>query len=1411
MATKVGEGYIEIKPRLVGFNRDLVRDVREKLRNLEDANLTVKPRMQGITKAWQAEVQAELKSKIDGLTVDVKVTLDQGFKATFEEFTIEAHQASNETRDAFQSGLFGFVDDLREEMRKAEVAIKTGVKAVDDPDVRQAIDNTGGAFRDLADDVETYSHRQISSIRSGVNEHVALTKTVERESKKQSEAWKANTADLEAEIKKTMRTIDLLQEDARSLLSIGNKQARGTSLTASLLGGLTSEGSKVIDSFLGDLGDKIGTSGDDAGKAFSSRLLSAIGTTVRFGVARIITTVATTLAAGGYIFLPLVNGISQVVAGLTALASSAAYAVGGALASLPALVAAIAQGAGVLGIALTGIQDALGALQAEQQHSALTAQTMAKAQETAARQAKNAKEALADAVRNANRSIADSESSLAKAQEDAAKRIQDSVQALADIKERANDRILQAQRKLSDALAETGVADAQDRLAQLLEDTADRIAQAEQRVTDATANAADRIVAAEEKLQNSHARTKAALDKLNEARKTAAERIENLRLAEARGTLDEAAAKLAIEQAKAKIESTYLDPHSSDLDKKDAEQAYEEAKQRLKEIQEKNGDLADEVAQANREGVEGSREVADAKQAIIDAQNDEIAAEKELAKTRADAARDISDADKDLAKARQDSAKQISAAEKSIAEARAKQVRDIADAEKDLADARSQSARDIGDAEKAIAEARKTANESIKAAESNLAQARIDASRNIARAQDGVKDALTAVAEAMDKLNAQAVNVDFAMSQLSPRAQEFVRYLSDSFIPKMREVQFSIQDAFFPPIQKALEDSGGLIELFKEKLSTTAKIFGDFGAGIIDWLNTPESKNTLGKIMDTNNRLFRLMGDAADYFGRVILTVAEAAGPFLERMGKLVVTFSKWLSGIVDSKQGRKELDDFFGSVGDTIETVVKIIADLGKALLNIFSIGQPAGQDLLELVAKNAEEFRKWTESTEGKNQLKEWFEKGKEVMAEVGRIAKDIFLWLWKIGTEVDFAAILKSVREDLLPAFKSFVEVLSGDKGENLIVLVKALAEAVYILAGTFITLSASWNLLSGDTEGLNEDFKMAMGLMVAQAELFGADVPKALGAAGTAYRNLAGLSTESASGIIGSMKGTNTAAQDTEKGHAAAWKKIEESSGKGATGVKKNTGDMAEKVKANTKDAAFDMVSKMEGAATGITNSSEDMRKQVADKYEKIRADAALKFNGIKDKGIGATGEMRVGIDGKLGETRKGFSDTLGLVEQDTRNRSGGFWLAARAMMDGLINGLNSMWGAVTKWFSNLGQNILDIFNRAVGNNSPSVKFKAAGAYIGEGLTIGIMGAKGKVTSATRDLAGAVTGVWNALDPSLMVSTGVDGLSPVQPSVGAGRGSQGRPGTTYNLTLQAVPTVPTERQMLNALAYADALYG
>jgi hypothetical protein len=1173
------------------------------------------------------------------------------------------------------------------------------------------------------------------------------------------------------------------------------------------------EASNIIRKFADESGIGLAEAGAKAGRSFGSSLSDAISTTARFGIAQMLVGLPAMFVGAAVAAGPLIAAISQIAAGLVALGSQAFYAAG-ALAALPAAFSAVAQATTVLGFAFSGVEEALGALQTEQGKTGGASNAMAQAVEAAARRVENAKRSLARAQEAVARSITDAEESLARTQESASERVSAAQEKLARAHEAVAERIADAQDKLASVIerANERISAAESRLASVRDAAARKVEEAQSRISEAVEDGARRVGDAERDVARTLRDVTEAQEELNRARAEAAERLEDLANEVISGQLGERGAEIALEEAQARLNEINGDPKSTDLQKRKARLAYDEAVQRLREIKERNEDLRQEQEKANREGVEGSEEVTDAKQGILDAIEKQRDAELKLQDARREAAEGVIEAERALQDAREEASRDVTEAERSVAEARAEAARDIAEAEKDLTDARKDGARQILDAEKGLADARKDGARQVADAEKALADARLDGARQIEDAQRALKEAMEDATRAAEKTGGAVSASETALKKLSPAAREFVMFLNDEFLPKIREIQFSIQEAFFPPIQEALSKSGNLLDLFKVKLTDTATIFGDFAADVIDWLNTDESRNRLGQIMDSNNRIFRTLSEAAKTAGDAILTLAVTSGPFLEAMARLVKDIADKFHDLITEAEQNGKLEEFWMRVETVITRLVGIAWNLGTAFGSIMDTAYPAGERLLKIIEDNVKEFTDWVTSTEGKNQLREWFDKGVDVFNELLELVKDIGKWFLELGTKYDFAQLIKTFREELLPPIKDLVNYLAGDNGEGLNSLLSIMGDALKIvepiarLCGNafnvffprgftqtvedvgiaFQILGGAMQILSGDIQGGKETIEKAFREMYESSDE-------------TLRNDLGGTLSDTGGKVTGFYNGMRFEAATFGKDNKTAWVSLKN----------ETTGE----------------VKQMQIETSGKYS---DLRKDIGEHLKKIEDTSDNRWDGIrdgakegaskaKDAAVNAFQAMKEGISSKFTDTSSwvrntgapGISNAAGSKEGDMKtighNYGIGFW-----------NGLSGVWNGLIDWWNRNVDGLVEIAKRILGINSPSKVMMEVGKGVGEGMALGIQNSQKLVNNATADMAAGVVKSWGK------VSLGVDANLPTNTGIGSiPRSSSGqmsfstqpvrqRSERNYNITMIAAPTIPTDRQMLNAISYADSLY-
>jgi uncharacterized protein YukE len=245
------------------------------------------------------------------------------------------------------------------------------------------------------------------------------------------------------------------------------------------------------------------------------------------------------------------------------------------------------------------------------------------------------------------------------------------------------------------ANAERRLADARVRLTRLIKEAKpELLTKLTEAQKDAEESLADTVISrerGERAYRDAQDKTRGAIEKLNEARDAAREKLQQLKFETEGGAIAEKRARLEFEKARESLQRVQDLPPNSRA-RKEAELAYAEADLNMRKAIDRNKDLKKETAAAVALGVNGAKDVVAAEKAKNDAQLDEIESAQDLAKTKLAQAK----AEKALEEAKREAtndpnvSKAIRDIDRQIAESR----RDVADAQRDLNDAQKGSGAD---------------------------------------------------------------------------------------------------------------------------------------------------------------------------------------------------------------------------------------------------------------------------------------------------------------------------------------------------------------------------------------------------------------------------------------------------------------------------------------------------------------------------------------------------------------------------------------------------------------------------------------------------------------------------------------------------------------------------------------------
>jgi hypothetical protein len=279
------------------------------------------------------------------------------------------------------------------------------------------------------------------------------------------------------------------------------------------------------------------------------------------------------------------------------------------------------------------------------------------------------------------------------------------------------------------------------------------------------------------------------------------------------------------------------------------------------------------------------------------------------------------------------------------------------------------------------------ASKAVKTAIEQEANARIQLRNAIIavdRAEQAVGDAQANAAESAVKAAAGAGKLNEAMNKLPAPAQAFVRQLI-SLKPKLDELRTTAAEGFFPGAGEGLTAAVKNFEPVKKVVSLTSTALGDLARKAGELVGSAAFGKDIETVGGRNAKIIGTLGDAALHVVSAVRHLIVEAGPL-----------TSWLAGTADgwaknadesAKAGREsgKLADFFERTRDVLERIGSITGHVAHGLFGVGKASKDSGDDMLVSIDKAAGRFDEWANSTRGQSSLTEFFERSKELIANL------------------------------------------------------------------------------------------------------------------------------------------------------------------------------------------------------------------------------------------------------------------------------------------------------------------------------------------------------------------------------------------------------------------------------------------
>lgn len=323
----------------------------------------------------------------------------------------------------------------------------------------------------------------------------------------------------------------------------------------------------------------------------------------------------------------------------------------------------------------------------------------------------------------------------------------------------------------------------------------------------------------------------------------------------------------------------------------------------------------------------------------------------------------------------------------------------------------------------------------------------------------GVSDAISAQAQAQAELAATGQiaegtqqQLTAAMDGLAPAARDVVSVIGD-LTPAWSAFQNSVQQELFQGLASQLSEvSGSILPNLTTNLSTTAAILNAAASSFATFITSGGGAEQINTIMAGLNLTLQALLPALGEIGRGLLTLfagsVGSATSLAAAISNVTRGFSGWAEGVVQSGA----LRDALASAASTMGSLIGIVSNIGSILVTVLGAGAEQGANLLssfEAVTGQLAAFLQTAQANQGLQQFYGLIQQVGATVSILGGVLGPIFS-----GVGTILATIIPIV-EQLRTALEPVITALAV----NLSQAVQGLAPVLGLVLGVVAQLVAA----------------------------------------------------------------------------------------------------------------------------------------------------------------------------------------------------------------------------------------------------------------------------------------------------------------------------------------------------------------
>lgn len=231
------------------------------------------------------------------------------------------------------------------------------------------------------------------------------------------------------------------------------------------------------------------------------------------------------------------------------------------------------------------------------------------------------------------------------------------------------------------------------------------------------------------------------------------------------------------------------------------------------------------------------------------------------------------------------------------------------------------------------------------------------------------------------------------------------------------------------------------LPILNRQLGDTATSLNSVGLYTGRWLRQKSTMQAVNSVMDAQDVMVRNLAFGVSDLARSFIFTLKAASPMMKMLTGDFRKGMSWLNTAAEKNQAK--LGAFFTNSYELAKDVAAVLKDLFVGIFNVGKASLGLANAMGGGVKEIAQNFRAWTESSEGQAKMREFFTFMKPVIFEIAKLTWALVQAFGQLSMSPNFVSTMQSIRKDILPSIVSFVQASDGQFIPSILRIIESIA--------------------------------------------------------------------------------------------------------------------------------------------------------------------------------------------------------------------------------------------------------------------------------------------------------------------------------------------------------------------------------